>query len=155
MKKILLVICLTVLIFGCKKDETKPATQISASGHYDKGYFDIYVNSNYVYPYLTIERGGSAGPTITRINENTSAGLINKDSVMIHYKLNADVADKYRAYTQCSKNTIDTTKNMLDNKKIWNRLIVVCKGDTIYNEINSTDFTGPFSSGNVFDFDVK
>lgn len=149
MKKLLLISVALTCFFSCKKDEVKPAQTAAPNDttkYYAMGTYDIYVNSNYMVPLLSVEKGGSSGEVIYRVNNGPG---YPSDTAQVHYKLNASTADKYKAYTLSQT----VSGKMFDSNPVWNTLVIVKGSDTICNMTDS--YKGTSSSSNSFSFDVK
>ncbi len=129
MKNISLLLAILIAFSACKKEQSAVPTPSVNSNSYSSGTIEVQLTSNYIFPYLRISKNGIM---LKEINKSgTLAGLSDSSEVVLSTISNG-VGDFY-IYSNCTKNSLDTTKYMTDNNQIWNRIIVKVKGNIIYD----------------------
>lgn len=128
--KNLILFALAVLLYGCSKDdETKPAAGANTPE------LQMWVSSNHKYPILEINKDMQR---IAYINEDvlTTTGTV--------YYSQATVAPgTYKFYGKAWNQFDQMDTNMVDNRRLWVKCVIVLKGDTICNGTDSADVATP------------
>lgn len=158
MKKATFILIISILVFGCKKNTTPPANQVGVN-MFKSGTIEIWINSNYTFPYGWFNKNTkvpSTKPGVQYTNVITNYKEWNPsspfaDSTEIYFKKALGAGD-YQIYSTCSKNSIDSTKYMKDQKQIYNYMKVSINGKTVFENHAPADGPTKKSSSNSFSF---
>jgi len=121
MKKTALLLIVLLGLLACKKQSSEPITDYS--GQHKSGKVKVTINSNYKYPYVSIQVGGAIHKRMNFAGKS--------DSTEIVYEFNS-YPGEWWIYTTASKNGSDSTKDMKDGNIIWESLKVEVGGQTIH-----------------------
>jgi len=129
MKK-LIIIAIAVLITACSKKEIQAPQQVaetlSTSPYqtFDKGYLNVKVESNFIYPLVSIELDTNV---LIKLNADPSKF---KHKATINYSYKLFKAGKYRVFIHANPGT-SGSKYMNGSDPLWHQAFILLEKDTI------------------------
>lgn len=130
---ILMLLALTVS--SCKKSNKQPnqapTQQTQTPTQNDSALYSVTVTSNYLRSYLGVDN-----ITDNKVIKRFNAASFDMNCP-ITYTFYAKATKKYFVSSNSTKNSADSTLFMTDQGHVWNKMVVIKNGLTVYSNKDS------------------